>query len=102
MFEHFGDFERAAAATERFPAALRHRVHDLDCRRFGQGRGGQEAADAGPGLRFSDDNFHRPQGQVRKIHTGYSGPATGEHYTQFVAEFKSTLAQLLAETSVLN
>ncbi len=36
------------------------------------------------------------KGQVRKIHTGYSGPATGEHYTQFVAEFKATLDQLLA------
>jgi hypothetical protein len=35
---------------------------------------------------------------VRKIHTGYSGPATGDHYTQFVAEFKSTLDQLLAES----
>ena len=38
------------------------------------------------------------KGQVRKIHTGFSGPATGEHYTQFVAEFKRNLEQLLAET----
>ncbi len=37
------------------------------------------------------------KGQVRKIHTGFTGPATGEHYTEFVAEFKGTLDQLLAE-----
>jgi hypothetical protein len=38
------------------------------------------------------------KGRVRMIHTGYSGPATGEHYTRFVAEFKSALNRLLAET----
>jgi hypothetical protein len=38
------------------------------------------------------------KGRVRKIHTGFSGPATGTHYTQFVEEFKTTLDQLLAET----
>ena len=37
-------------------------------------------------------------GHVRRIHTGFSGPATGEHYTQSVAEFKRTVDQLLAET----
>ncbi len=47
--------------------------------------------------------FPRPysstaRAMVRKIHTGFSGPATGEHYTQFVAEVKATLDQLLAET----
>jgi hypothetical protein len=36
-------------------------------------------------------------GHVRKIHTGFSGPATGDHYKQFVDAFKSNLDQLLAE-----
>jgi hypothetical protein len=47
---------------------------------------------------FPTTIFIDRKGNVRKIHTGYSGPATGEHYTQFVAEVKATLDQLLAES----
>lgn len=37
------------------------------------------------------------QGKVRKIHTGFSGPGTGSHYTDFVREFEKTIDNLLAE-----
>jgi peroxiredoxin len=37
------------------------------------------------------------KGDVRKIHTGYSGPGTGEHYTEFVNEFEKLTDDLLAE-----
>jgi len=37
------------------------------------------------------------QGKVRKIHTGFSGPGTGSHYTDFVREFEKTIDSLLAE-----
>ena len=37
------------------------------------------------------------KGVVRKIHTGFNGPATGEKYEEFKEEFKETLATLLAE-----
>jgi len=37
------------------------------------------------------------KGDVRKIHTGYSGPGTGEHYTEFVNEFDKLTEDLLAE-----
>ncbi|RYE14127.1 MAG: TlpA family protein disulfide reductase, partial [Sphingobacteriales bacterium] len=37
------------------------------------------------------------KGEVRKIHTGFSGPATGEHYTEFIAEFEKLTDDLLAE-----
>ena len=47
---------------------------------------------------FPTTIFVDRKGKVRKIHTGFSGPATGDHYTQFVAEVKATLDQLLAET----
>ncbi|TSD65072.1 TlpA family protein disulfide reductase [Inquilinus sp. KBS0705] len=36
-------------------------------------------------------------GDVRKIHTGFSGPGTGEHYTEFVNEFEKLTDDLLAE-----
>jgi thiol-disulfide isomerase/thioredoxin len=98
MFEHFGDFDRAAAATERFRqhygieyTTLIAGISDKD-----------EAAKKLPMLdrvyAFPTTIIIDRRGRVRKIHTGYSGPATGGHYTQFVAEFTSTIDQLLAET----
>ena len=99
MFEHFGDFERAAAATKRFRqqygieyTTLIAGVSDID-----------EAGKKLPMLQkfygFPTTVLVDRRGQVRKIHTGFSGPATGEHYTQFVDEFRRNLEQLLAETS---
>lgn len=37
------------------------------------------------------------KGMVRKIHTGFNGPATGEKHQAFKKEFAETLAMLLAE-----
>lgn len=37
------------------------------------------------------------KGDVRKIHTGFSGPGTGEYYTQFNEEFQKLTDDLLAE-----
>ncbi|WP_207428473.1 redoxin family protein [Pedobacter sp. SYSU D00535] len=37
------------------------------------------------------------KGKVRKIHTGFSGPGTGEHYEQFKQEFEQQVKNLLAE-----
>lgn len=99
MFEHFGDFAHAAAATTRFRqrygidyTTLIAGVSDID--------------DARRKLPMLSQFYGFPttvivdrKGQVRKIHTGFSGPATGEHYTQFVAEFTHNIEQLLAETS---
>jgi peroxiredoxin len=98
MFEHFGDFPRAAEATRRFRehygleyTTLIAGISDKD-----------EAAKKLPMLdrfyAFPTTVFVDRKGNVRKIHTGFSGPATGDHYTQFAAEVKATLDQLLAET----
>lgn len=37
------------------------------------------------------------KGEVRKIHTGFSGPGTGKYYTEFVEEFEKFINELLAE-----
>jgi peroxiredoxin len=98
QFEHFGDFARAAEATQRFRrhygieyTTLIAGVSDKD-----------EAAKKLPMLKsfvaFPTTVFIDRKGNVRKIHTGYTGPATGDHYVQFVNEVKTTLDQLLAET----
>ncbi len=37
------------------------------------------------------------QGKVRKIHTGFTGPGTGVHYTRYVEEFNAFMNELLNE-----
>jgi len=37
------------------------------------------------------------KGNVRKIHTGFSGPGTGNHYVEFVNEFDKLIDDLLAK-----
>jgi hypothetical protein len=37
------------------------------------------------------------KGDVRKIHTGFSGPGTGKYYTEFTHEFEKLTNDLLAE-----
>jgi hypothetical protein len=37
-------------------------------------------------------------GRVRRIHTGFSGPATGEHYEELIRSFTETTQMLLAES----
>jgi thiol-disulfide isomerase/thioredoxin len=98
MFEHFGDFPQAAEAAQRFRqhygieyTTLIAGISDKD-----------DAAKKLPMLKsfvaFPTTIFIDRKGNVRKIHTGYSGPATGDHYVQFVNEVKATLDQLLAES----
>ena len=48
-------------------------------------------------LAFPTMIFIDRQGDVRKIHTGFSGPGTGQHYTQFVSEFNALMDELLGE-----
>lgn len=39
------------------------------------------------------------KGDVRKIHTGFNGPATGEKYKEFKTDFTNTINSLLKEKS---
>ncbi|KAA9349602.1 TlpA family protein disulfide reductase [Larkinella humicola] len=50
-------------------------------------------------LSFPTTIYVNRQGEIAKIHTGYSGPATGKYYDEFVKEFNTDVDQLLKETS---
>ncbi|HEY8509142.1 MAG TPA: TlpA disulfide reductase family protein [Steroidobacteraceae bacterium] len=97
MFEHFGDFPQAAAATQRMRekfgieyTTLIAGISDKD-----------DAAKRLPQLNgvyaFPTTLFIDRAGRVRRIHTGFSGPATGEHHRRLIEEFDATVEQLLAE-----
>ena len=47
---------------------------------------------------FPTTIFIDRRGAVRKIHTGFSGPATGDHYSELVHEIKANLDKLIAES----
>ncbi|TNF24335.1 MAG: TlpA family protein disulfide reductase [Bacteroidetes bacterium] len=48
-------------------------------------------------LSFPTSIFIDRKGEVRRIHTGFSGPGTGEYYKEFVEETDRFVTQLLIE-----
>lgn len=48
-------------------------------------------------LSYPTSIFIDKTGKVRKIHTGFNGPATGEKYVEFKAEFENFVGELLEE-----
>lgn len=48
-------------------------------------------------LSYPTTIFIDKTGTVRKIHTGFNGPATGEKFTEFKIEFESFVNELLSE-----
>ncbi len=48
-------------------------------------------------LSFPTSIFIDRKGQVRRIHTGFAGPGTGEYYQEFVEETDQFVTQLLIE-----
>jgi peroxiredoxin len=97
MFEHFGDFAQAAAATRRFRDKFGIEYTTLVA-------GTSDKDDAARALPQLTGVFAFPttiwvdrSGTVRKLHAGFSGPATGEHYTELTREFTAFTRPLLAE-----
>jgi thiol-disulfide isomerase/thioredoxin len=96
MFEYFGDFPRAADATERF-----RKHYGIDYTTLIAGISNKD--DAGKRLPMLDRVVAYPttifidrSGHVQKIHTGFSGPGTGAHYDVLVKEFRTEVDHLLA------
>lgn len=97
MFERHGEFEKAVRAVRsyredlgiEFPTLIAG-VSDTD-----------DASKKLPSLTgvygYPTTLFIDKRGRVRKIHTGFSGPATGKHYDEYVAEFRALVDALLAE-----
>ena len=49
-------------------------------------------------LAFPTTIFVDANGEVQRIHTGFTGPGTGHYYDQFIKEFNSTVDAMLAKT----
>ena len=96
MFEHFGDFAQAANATRRFRRSTGIEYLTL----IAGTSSGDDADKALPQLTgvfaFPTTIWLDRAGVVRKIHAGFSGPATGAHYTKLTSEFTEFTLGLLA------
>jgi thiol-disulfide isomerase/thioredoxin len=48
-------------------------------------------------LSYPTSIFIDKTGKVRKIHTGFNGPATGDKYSEFIVDFEGFVNELLSE-----
>lgn len=97
MFERHGEFDKAAAAVRAYRRDLGIEFPTLVA-------GVSDNDDASKKLPMLSGIYGYPttifidkQGAVRDIHTGFSGPATGVHYEEYVAEFMDRVNTLLAQ-----
>jgi thiol-disulfide isomerase/thioredoxin len=49
---------------------------------------------------FPTTIFIDKKGKVRKIHSGFSGPATGKYHEEFIAEFNTLIDDLLTDATL--
>jgi peroxiredoxin len=97
MFEHFDDATLAAEQVRLF-----REKHDIEYDTLIAGISDKaEAEKALPSLSsvlaFPTTIFIDRDGRVRQIHTGFSGPGTGEHYLRLQRQFDDLVTGLLAE-----
>ncbi len=97
MYEYSPDFEQAAKACRNY-----QRRYDVQYPMLIAGTADKEAAERTlpminavlvyPTMIIVDRN-----GEVRHIHTGFPGPATGEHHEEFKKDFIRKIDDLLSE-----
>ena len=98
LYEHFEEFEAAAQQGRALKAK-----HGVDYDILVAGISDKTmAAETLPMLNkvlaFPTMIFIDRKGDVRRIHTGFSGPGTGRHYQEFVEEFNALMETLLTES----
>lgn len=96
MFERHADFTKAASAVRNY-----RRDMGIEFATLIAGTADDEAGKALPTLSgiygYPTTILIDKRGEVRDIHTGFSGPATGAAHEKFVKEFRAQVDALLAE-----
>jgi peroxiredoxin len=96
-FERKNDFESAKKSLTSLKKRLDIQYEIL----FAGQSGTANASKALPALNgiasFPTTIFIDKKGNVRKVHSGFNGPATGKFYDEFKVEFNALIDQLLAE-----
>lgn len=97
MFERHGEFDKAAAAVRNYMRDL-HIDYPTLIAGVADGEDPEKKLPQLSGVYgYPTAIFVDRNGKVRKIHTGFTGPATGKHYDEYVAEFHQLVDELLQE-----
>lgn len=95
MFEQHTEFERAVAAVNRFRAAHGISYPTLLAGEADKAKAGAAIAQLDAVLAYPTAIFSDRNGRVRKIHTGFAGPATGVQHDLLAREFEVQIEELL-------
>lgn len=97
MFEHFEEHDVAAQQVRRFREKFDIEYDTLIAGISDKVEASKTLPALSAVLAFPTTIFIDRGGRVRKIHTGFSGPGTGEHYHALQQDFRQLIMALLAE-----
>ena len=100
MFEHFEDMDIAVAQVEKFRAKYNIDYDTLIAGISDKDYATQQLQALDAVLAFPTTIFVDRSGRVRTIHTGFSGPGTGEYYERLKTEFTAIISEMLAAPDV--
>lgn len=101
MFEHFEEHAVAAEQVRRFREKFDIEYDTLIAGISDKSEASRVLPALSAVLAFPTTIFIDRGGRVRNIHTGFSGPGTGEHYENLQQEFRQLIMTLLAEPADL-
>lgn len=96
-FERSSDFGKAAANIDRVRKHLGAEYEFLITGKTGKAAAEEVLPMLDHVMAFPTTIFIDKKGNVRKIHTGFSGPGTGESYEKFASETDQLISDLLKE-----
>jgi thiol-disulfide isomerase/thioredoxin len=99
MYEHFDDFDTAVRQTQRMREKFGIKYTTLIAGISDKDEASKTLPMLNAVLAFPTTIFIDRQGRVRKIHTGFAGPGTGEHHEALTREFNALIETLLGEAA---
>lgn len=101
LFEHFDDADLAAEQVRAFRQKFDIQYDTLIAGISDKAEAGKTLPALSAVLAFPTTLFIDRDGRVRQIHTGFTGPGTGEHYVQLQKRFRTLTTTMLAEPADL-
>lgn len=96
-FERKDDFDYAKEKLTRYVNRLNITYPVLFAGKADKKEASQKLSFISEVISFPTTIFIDKSKNIRKIHTGFSGPGTGNHYEEFVREFNAIIDQLISE-----
>jgi len=96
-FERTDDFAKAVSNVQRLKTRFDAKYDFLVTMKTGKDQAAQALPMLNDVMAFPTTIYVDKKGVVRKIYTGFNGPATGEAYTKYVEETTAFIEKLLKE-----